>query len=144
MTLLTEVRPVNREGRHRPRAIAVPLRRQFFDSALVALLVASCSAPVNFASGPYRALDEDTQYHVADRPGGFVISVEYSRYQFIPSATALIEACRSALTSAAYQVAEQRGRRIAPINEQRIRVDTGRNIVTAVSSCTATVPVEYQ
>jgi len=53
-------------------------------------------------------------------------------------------ACKSALTSIAYEHAQKKNRNIKPINEQTIRISTGRNIAAGVTSCSANVQVEYQ
>lgn len=108
------------------------------------VLVVGCGVPVRYGSGPYQQWDKDTEYHVAERPGGFQLSVLFSRYQFFPSPATVESACRSTLTSMAYTLAEQRGRKIRPINEQRIQLSTGRNIASAITSCSATAPVEYE
>jgi hypothetical protein len=69
--------------------------------------------------------------------------VVYDRYQFMPESDALAMACKHALTSIAYDVAEARGRKIEPINEQRIRISFGRNGLSGVTSCSASAPAVY-
>jgi len=91
-----------------------------------------------------KPLDKDTDYSVTNTKNGFTISIQYSRYQFIPESQALIEGCKSSLLNAAYDHAETSNREIEPINEQRIRLSTGRNGFTGMTSCSAIVSVEYQ
>jgi hypothetical protein len=52
-------------------------------------------------------------------------------------------ACKQAFTSLAYDLADQRGRKIVPINEQRIKMSFGRNGFSGTTSCSATAPVEW-
>lgn len=37
-----------------------------------------------YTERPLIRYDKATEYRVDDRPGGFTVSVEYARYQFIP------------------------------------------------------------
>ena len=74
---------------------------------------------------------------------GFEISTTYSRYQFIPETDALVDACKSALLTGAYDHAAAQGRRLEPINEQLIRLSFGRNGVTGITSCAAGVAAQY-
>ena len=92
----------------------------------------------------YTKLDKDTEYSIEERPAGFRISVIHSRYQFIPDASEVRHACRTTVSSLAYDVAARRGRRIRPLSEDRIRVDTARNILNGVSSCSAGATAEYE
>jgi len=71
------------------------------------------------------------------------LTVAYSRYQFIPESDALTAACKSSLTSIAWEIAEKRGKKILPINEQRIRLSLGRNGLTGMTLCQASVAVEW-
>jgi hypothetical protein len=87
--------------------------------------------------------DDNTKYLVEPIGNGFRLTVDYSRYQFIPESEALLTACRSALTSIAYEVARTQSETIQTINEQEIRISSGRNGLTGLTSCQATVPVFY-
>lgn len=109
---------------------------------LLALLVSTsllvgCASPVRHSNVPLSPYDKDTEYGLEERPDGFGITVYYSRYQFIPESEAVATACKSALTSIAWEIAEKRGKEIEPINEQRIRVSMGRNGLTGITSCSA-------
>ena len=44
----------------------------------------------------------------------------------------------------AYGHAQKQNRNIKPINEQMIKISTGRNIAAGITSCSATVEVQYQ
>jgi hypothetical protein len=112
-------------------------------SAPLLLVLGACATPVGHSNRPMETYDRDTEYQMEERPGGFALTIYYSRYQFIPESDAVALACRSSLTAIAYEVAERRGRRIQQVNEQRIRLSMGRNGVTGITSCSATVPVDY-
>jgi len=88
--------------------------------------------------------DKHTQYAIEDRDDGYTVSVYYSRYQFISESAVVAIACRQALMAIAHDVAEQRRRRIEQLNEQRIFISMGRNGITGITSCSATVPVRYR
>lgn len=101
------------------------------------LAFAGCATAVSFTDAPMTEHDKDTVYAVEDRPDGFSLTVRYARYQFIPESTSVAIACRAALTSIAWEVAERRGKKIDPVNEQRIRISMGRNGLTGITSCEA-------
>lgn len=121
------------------------MRRFFLASLLLSSgLFLGCTTPVSQTGSPMAVQDKDTTYVVDERPDGFYLTVNYERYQFIPETSALIVACKSALTSLAYDIADRRGKKIAPINEQRIRLSTGRNGLAGTTSCQAGTVVEWQ
>lgn len=107
-------------------------------------MLASCTAPSNYSKVPMKALDQNTNYSVVDTEDGFTISINYSRYQFIPETSAHVETCKSAVMSAAYDYADSIDKDIETINEQRIKISTGRNALLGMTSCSASVPVEYR
>lgn len=104
-------------------------------SALVALT--GCTHPADVSRPLTEVADKNAHFTVKDIPDGFSVEVRYSRYQFVPEASALLVACRSLVTARAYDEAKTRGREIEPINEQTIRVSTGRNIIKARTACRA-------
>lgn len=109
----------------------------------IMLALQGCATPVAYTNQPLARYDKDTEYHTDDTPKGFSLTIYYSRYQFIPESEAVGTACRQVLMALAYEIAEQRGRKIAPINEQRIKTSFGRNGFSGITSCSATVPVEW-
>lgn len=116
-------------------------------TTLLLLLVASlvgCAAPVQQSAAPQQDVDKDTSYSVEERHDGFLVAVTYTRYQFIPESAAVATACKQALTATAYDVADKRGRKIEPVNEQRIRLSMGRNGLSGITSCEASAPVVWQ
>ena len=113
-------------------------------SLLVAFyLLPGCATLPTYSQAPWMDLDKDTRYAVEDRPGGFLVTVEHTRFQFIPEQSVVAATCRSAVTSTAHAVAEKRGRPLRAINEQRVMISTARNPWAGITSCTAQVPVEY-
>ncbi|MBY0355687.1 MAG: hypothetical protein K2Q12_08175 [Rickettsiales bacterium] len=113
-------------------------------SIIFILLLTSCTRPMGYTHENMKAWDKDTEYEVTERPNGFTLTINYERYQFIPEGDALTQACKSALTSIAYDYAEKQGRKIDPVNEQRIKLSLGRNGLTGFSSCSAQAPVDYK
>jgi hypothetical protein len=112
--------------------------------AIVNLLIGSCATPMRQTDVPMIPYDRDTEYSVMPRENGFALTIYYSRYQFIPESSAVAVACKSALTSIAYEHAEKQGKKMQPINEQRVRISMGRNGFTGITSCSATAIVEWE
>jgi hypothetical protein len=106
-----------------------------------AAILAGCATPVTGNPGPRTVLDKDTSYSVIERPDGFQLDVSYARYQFIPESSSVAEACRQALTATAFDLADKRGRKIEPVNQQRIRISMGRNGFSGMTTCEASAPV---
>jgi hypothetical protein len=88
--------------------------------------------------------DRDTTYRVDDHESGFTVTAYYSRYQFIPESEAVAAAGMSALLNIAYVIAESRGRKIEPVNEQRVRMSMGRNGISGTTSWSGSVRVFYK
>lgn len=109
----------------------------------LALMLGGCATPATYTSAPMKAYDKDTSYSVEEAPGGFVVTVEYSRYQFIPESGAVQTSCRQQLTSIAHEEAKRRGRALAPVNEQQMKISMGRNGFTGITSCSASVPAVF-
>jgi len=103
-----------------------------------------CATPVGYTEKSLTRIDKDTSYRVDEGEDGFAITVYYSRYQFIPESEAVSQAGKSALLSTAYDYSESHGKKIEPINEQRIKMSMGRNGFSGITSWTGTVKVFYQ
>ena len=106
-------------------------------------VLASCATPIQQSSASMTVYDRDTEYAVTDRADGFAIVINYSRYQFIPESSAVAQACKSALTSLAHDLADRKGKKLKPIDEQRIRLSFGRNGLTGITSCSASGIAEW-
>ena len=99
--------------------------------------LAACTTPADVTKPIGEGQHNDAKVEVKDIPNGFSVFVRYDRYQFIPETGALLVACKSLVTARAYEEAKSRGREIEPINEQAIRVSTGRNGVLGLTFCHA-------
>jgi hypothetical protein len=108
------------------------------------IILSGCATPMRYTERPMIQYDRDTEYAIEERQDGFTITIYYSRYQFIPESSAVASACRSALTSLAYDHADRTKRKIEPINEQRVRLSMGRNGFTGITSCSAQAVVNWQ
>ena len=104
----------------------------------------ACTHPADVSRPLTEVADKNAKFMVDNTPTGFTVEVRYSRYQFMPEMDALLVACRSLVTSRAYDEAKQRGREIEPISEQTIRVSTGRNIINARTSCRAFAEAKWK
>lgn len=111
---------------------------------LTLAVLSSCATPVSHTNVSLSNYDKDTEYGIEDNDGGFGITVYYSRYQFIPESSAVATACKSALTSIAWEYAEKKGKELDPINEQRIRISMGRNGLSGITSCQAYAVAKYK
>lgn len=116
-----------------------------FGISLVSIvLFTGCTRPMGYTNKPMHTYDQNTEYTIQERDNGFTITTYYTRYQFIPESDSVLQACKSNLTAIAYEIAEAKGKKnIKPINEQRIKISMGRNGLTGITSCSASVPVEY-
>ena len=111
---------------------------------IFSLTLIACATPVSHTNIALSTYDKDTEYGIEDRENGFAITVYYSRYQFFPESDALAIACKSQLTALAWEHAENIGKEIEPINEQRIRVSMGRNGLSAITSCQANATAKWK
>lgn len=107
-------------------------------------LLAACTTPADVSQPLTADGDKNAKFDIKDTANGFTIDVSYSRYQFVPEADALLVACRSIATTRAYEEAKRRGKEIQPINEQTLRVSTGRNILNGRTSCRAFVEAVWK
>lgn len=107
----------------------------------LALVVAltGCAAP-----SPQGQPDNNASHAVQETSDGFMVTISYSRYQFIPESSAVMTACKQALTATAHDIDAKRRRAIEPIDEQRIRLSMGRNGFTGITSCEGSAPAIYK
>jgi hypothetical protein len=132
-----------RSVQNRNRRIATSLRRTACLAAIVAILT-GCSVPDPNADLPMTRYDRETEYRTEDTLTGFTVTINHSRGQLVPDMGTVGQSCRQALVTVAQEIAERRGRRIAPINDSRIRTSFVRNPVTGLTHCSATVPVFWE
>ena len=110
---------------------------------ILASALVSCATPVSHVNVPMSTYDKDTEYNITPNETGFGITVFYSRYQMIPESDAVATACKSQLTSIAWEHADEAGKEIEPINEQRIRISMGRNGLSGITSCQASAKADW-
>jgi len=107
-------------------------------------LITGCATPVRYTSEPMESYDKNTKYVIEEIKSGFSISVYYSRYQFIPESDAVAVSCKSQLKAIAWEHADEKNRKIEPLNEQRIKISMGRNELTGITSCSANVSAKWE
>lgn len=100
-------------------------------------LLFACTTPADVSSPESASIDKNAKVKVEDTATGFTIDVRYNRYQFMPESSALLTACKSIVLARADSEAKRRNRAIEPIDEQNIRVSTGRNILSGRTACRA-------
>ena len=111
---------------------------------LAILAITGCASPAKYTSASMKHYDQNTDYAIEPNDKGFVVSVYYSRYQFMPESDAVAIACRQALTSIAHDHASKSGREIEQVNEQALRISLGRSGITGITSCSATAPAKWK
>jgi hypothetical protein len=108
------------------------------------LVLGAYATPVGHSNIPLATYDKDTEYGLEERPNGFALTVYYSRYQFFTESSAVATACKNQLTAIAWEHSDRVGRKIEPLNEQRIRISMGRNGISGITSCQAYGVAEWQ
>ncbi len=109
-----------------------------------ALVLSACTTAADVSKPIDAGKGQDAKVNVVETDTGFTVDVKYSRYQMIPETSALLVACRSIVTARAHEEAKARGRAIEPINEQAVRVSTGRNGILGLTSCRAFLEARWQ
>lgn len=112
-------------------------------SLVLMVLLAGCTRPMGYTEKSMMTYDQNTKYSIQERDDGFTITTYYTRYQFVPESDSVLQASKSNLTAIAYEIAEAKSKKIKPINEQKIKISMGRNGLSGITSCSASVPVEY-
>lgn len=113
-------------------------------AAVTAVVATGCAQPIREAHPDKTAYDADTVYSIDQRTDGFTASIVFSKHQFQPDMAALMTMCKNKITNVALDHADKQRRKTKPINEQRIKMDTNRNIMNGMSTCTASMPVEWK
>ena len=113
-------------------------------SLFMILLIVGCAQPQGWTEEGMTPYDKDTDYAVQSTDEGFLITVNYTRYQYIPESTSVAAACKQQLTALAWNYADSQKREIEPVNEQRITLSMGRNGLSGITSCRASAPVKWK
>jgi len=118
--------------------------KAFFLGAVAAMTLMGCTTPTQYTDQPMLPFDKDTEYAIAHTDHGFIVSVRYAKFQLNAEGAAAMLVCKQQLTAVAHDFAKKQGRRIKPVNEQAIKISTGRNVPALfITSCTANVEVEW-
>ena len=112
-------------------------------ASILVLGFMGCATPVSHRNIALSTYDKDTEYGLEENPSGYGLTIYFSRYQFIPESTSVATSCTTMLTAIAYEISETKGKKINPINEQKIRLSMGRNGFSGITSCQAFAAIEY-
>lgn len=61
--------------------------------AITALALAACTHPADVSRPLTEVADKNAHFTIKNISDGFSVEVRYSRYQFVPEASALLVAC---------------------------------------------------
>ena len=87
----------------------------------VVAMLAGCAVPQQIPLQEAYSYDKDTKFAINEESDGFVLTVDYARQQFIAMKTeAGVRECKSKLASIARELSDKTGRKMKPINEERI------------------------
>jgi hypothetical protein len=120
--------------------------RRRWPALLASAMLIGCAAratPDTDPTLPFTGFDRGEYHVLKEHAGGLTLAVLYMRHQFHPDTAAVTSACRHMLTTIASELGELRNRRIKPLDEGRIKLLVRRNSSQNVTSCAATVPVEF-
>ena len=92
--------------------------------------------------GEIAKFDDDTTFRITDTDDGFRILREFTKNISGGQAGGVRGGCRDRLVTIAWEYADGLKRKIVEIDTFAIRVDSGRNILTGVTTCTATYKVK--
>ena len=109
-----------------------------------ASLVSACTTPADVSQPLSADNNKNAKFEVKNTASGFTVDLRYSRYQFVPAPEAVLVECRSLAAARANDEAKSKGREIQPINEQDIRVSTGRNIIGGRTTCRAFLEARWK
>lgn len=111
---------------------------------LLLCFLVGCGKPFIYSNETLIKYDNHARYRIGENEKGFKIIVYYSRYQFIPESVGVKVACRNYVKRIADEIAEQKGKKLLPIDEQEIRISINRDDYTGITSCSARVSVKYE
>jgi len=112
-------------------------------SLLTAMTTLGCATPVGYTDKPMQSYDKDTTYRVDDTPSGFVVTVYYSRYQFIPESDVVAAAGKAVFLNIAKDTAKTHGKQLKPLDESRLRWSMGRNGLSGITSWSGNAEFEF-
>ena len=113
-------------------------------TVLIMAMLAGCATTATYTDAEMVQYDKHTHYSITESPGGFTVDIYYSRYQFIPESGVVAEACLRQAKAIAWEHAETLGQGIEPVNDQRVKLSTGRNGLSGITSCSASAVVNFK
>lgn len=108
------------------------------------LALAACTTPADVSKPIAAGKGNDAKVQIIDTPEGFNVDVKYSRYQMIPETSAVLTVCRSTVIARVAEEAKNRGREIEPIEEQNVRLSSGRNSILGLTACRAFAEAKFR
>ena len=113
-------------------------------AAVAALSVGACARPPSpYTQSWLKPLDNDTQYALNERSGGFELIIRHEHYQYRQEEDAILATCERTFAAAAQVLAERRNHSIGPRSVQDLKMSTDRNLFTGISTCNAIATVNY-
>ena len=90
--------------------------------------------------------DKNTSFAMQEESDGFMLTVDYAKEpSFLEFHSAIAKQCKSQLTSIARELSDKTGRKIKPVNEERITISVGDDDNDARKvHCHAQVKVEWE
>jgi hypothetical protein len=118
--------------------------RIIFAMLLIGFSAVGCATPARYTNSPQATYDKHVEYAIDTRDDGFSIRVSCLHSHPLPDNDAVADACKIALTTIAQEYAENNGKKIQPINEQRIEISMGQNGVNEITTCSANALAQWQ
>lgn len=121
------------------------MKHNFLIFCVAALALTACTQqPIREAYPSMTPYDDETVYSIDRQKDGFTVNVVFSKHQFQPDMNALMTLCKNKLMNIAHEQAAKQRKKTKPFNEQRIKLDTNRNMMNGMSTCTASMPAEWK
>ena len=109
------------------------------------LLSAACTTTTPSYSGrQLSTYDMSTEYATEYSPEGFTLLVYHRYQQFTMLRSTAAAECKTAASSVATSVADRWNRKLAPVDDSRVQLNTSRNWLGKITACSAKVPVVWE
>lgn len=109
------------------------------------LLSAACTTPAPSYSGhQLSTYDMSTEYATEYSPDGFTLLVYHRYQQFTMLRSTAAAECKTAACKVATSVADRWNRKLAPMDDSRVQLNTSRNWLGKITACSAKVPVVWE
>jgi len=113
------------------------------------LLSAACTTTAPSHTGPYSGrqlstYDMSTEYATEYSPDGFTLLVYHRYQQFTMLRSSAAAECKAAAGNVATSVADRWNRKLAPMDDSRVELNTSQNWLGKITACSAKVPVVWE